>query len=644
MRAPSRLALLGLVLLGVGTLTVLFRGPLSSTLRPLTAPSEDTVVENVRTFAALYGYVRYFHPSDAAAETDWNRFAIHGAQTVKDASSQAELQSDLETLFEPLAPTVQLYQTGTEPPEPPDLLIPSDTAKLGLVVWQHRGIGFNRENVPRRHHSALDSSKTYRSIRLHRPPDREPLFEARPNPGEVVTKSLGRGLSAQVPLVLYGDEDQTLRPEDAPSPAALRDTIGQVDVPVLETNEALRLANVTIAWNVFQHFYPYFEVVDTDWDEVLPRSLSRALKDESKREFLQTLRGMIAQIEDGHGRVRGKALPPQEHISLPFVRAEEEVVVANMDTTAGGSPCPNPGDVVISVDGTPVNERLQDVKKYISGSPQWKDYQSLQALGRGEAGTSVRLALRRDETRVECDVSRARSRDRSNFSIRPEAITERSRSERSREVSQEALQKTYYVDLTRAGWSEIQEKMGELARAEGVIFDLRGYPTDEGAREILHHLSADTLRSSRWQVPQTIYPDRKRIAGYDTSGRWVISPERPQIEGDVVFLTDVRALSYAESVMGIVEHYDFATIVGQTTAGTNGNINPFLLPGGYQVTWTGMRVRKHDGSQHHLVGIQPDVPVERTIEGVRSGTDDVLQKALEVLQKDDPTDNKRSSR
>jgi C-terminal processing protease CtpA/Prc len=629
------------LLVGGLILAYTYRSQLTVGLGTVSGPSQDTVVENVRTFAKLYGYVRYFHPSDAAAKTDWSKFAVYGVRKVKDASSRKELQTELDSLFRPIAPTVQLYRTGTKPPKPSDLLIPSDTAKLGLVAWQHRGIGFDRENVPRWHRSSSDSGGTYRSIRLHRPPGRAPLFEARPEPGEVVTRSLGRGLSAQIPLALYSDGNQMLRPEDAPSPAALRDTLRQVDVPVLDSNEALRLANVTIAWNVFQHFYPYFEVVDADWAEVLRRSLQRALEDDSKRDFLQTLRRLVAQLEDGHGNVRGEALPPEGYIPVRLIRAEGEVIVAYTDTTAGS--CPNPGDVVLSVDGTPVNERLQDVKKYISGSPQWKAHQALQSLGRGEPGTSVRLTLRRDEKRVECDVSRVQNRDRSNFSIRPEAITELSRSEFAQDVSQDALQNTYYVDLTRASWPEIQKKMDELARAEGVVFDLREHPNDKGGKNILHHLSTDTLRSARWQVPQITYPDQKRIAGLYRS-RWTLPPKKPHIAGKIVFLTDARALSYAESVLGIVEHYDFATIVGQTTAGANGNTNPFLLPGGYQVNWTGMRVRKHDGSQHHLVGIKPDVPVKRTIEGVRSGEDEVLQKALEMLQEDNPTDEKRRSR
>jgi hypothetical protein len=35
--------------------------------------------ENLNAFAKAYGYVKYFHPSDEASGTDWNRFAIYGA-------------------------------------------------------------------------------------------------------------------------------------------------------------------------------------------------------------------------------------------------------------------------------------------------------------------------------------------------------------------------------------------------------------------------------------------------------------------------------------------------------------------------------------------------------------------------------------
>ena len=105
-----------------------------------------------------------------------------------------------------------------------------------------------------------------------------------------------------------------------------------------------------------------------------------------------------------------------------------------------------------------------------------------------------------------------------------------------------------------------------------------------------------------------------------------------ELDGKVVFITDGRAISYAESFMGFIEYYRLAEIVGQPTAGTNGNVNFFNLPGGFRVTWTGMKVVKHDGSQHHLIGIQPTVPVHRTIRGVQEERDEFLEKAIEIIQ------------
>lgn len=82
--------------------------------------------------------------------------------------------------------------------------------------------------------------------------------------------------------------------------------------------------------------------------------------------------------------------------------------------------------------------------------------------------------------------------------------------------------------------------------------------------------------------------------------------------------------------MSFIEHYQLATIVGQPTAGTNSNVNPFTLPGGYHLRWTGMKLLKHNGSRLLSVGILPHVYVEKTIKGVRENRDEFLEKTLEI--------------
>jgi hypothetical protein len=120
---------------------------------------------------------------------------------------------------------------------------------------------------------------------------------------------------------------------------------------------------------------------------------------------------------------------------------------------------------------------------------------------------------------------------------------------------------------------------------------------------------------------------------WDTGGRWSLQPAQPRLPKNIAFLTDGRAISYAESWMGIVEAYKLGAIVGETTAGTNGNINNFRLPGDYGVTFTGMKVLKHDGTRHHGVGIAPTVPVSPTLAGIRAGRDEQLEKAIEILER-----------
>jgi C-terminal processing protease CtpA/Prc len=123
-----------------------------------------------------------------------------------------------------------------------------------------------------------------------------------------------------------------------------------------------------------------------------------------------------------------------------------------------------------------------------------------------------------------------------------------------------------------------------------------------------------------------------RSAGWLSMG-WDLRPAAPHVGGRRVFLTDARAISYAESVMGYVADRKLGTIVGGATAGTNGNVATFDVPGGFRISFTAMRVTGHDGQKpHHLVGIRPDVPVEPTIAGLRAGRDELLERALELAR------------
>jgi C-terminal processing protease CtpA/Prc len=187
----------------------------------------------------------------------------------------------------------------------------------------------------------------------------------------------------------------------------------------------------------------------------------------------------------------------------------------------------------------------------------------------------------------------------------------------------------FYVDIDRITDDDFRAAFNRLAAARGIVFDLRGHPN--GSLIVPKHLASEPLRSPRFHVPLVTRPDRLGMRFEDVSQTY--SNSTPRLTARAVFLTDGRAVSYAETYMSLVEHHHLAEIVGSPTAGTNGDINPFVLPGGYNVWWTGLRVLKQDGSRHHGVGIQPTVPFSRTLKGVIDGRDELLERAVEVVSR-----------
>jgi C-terminal processing protease CtpA/Prc len=570
-------------------------------------PLRGRAPENLVAFTKLLGYVRYFHPSDEAAATDWQRFAVDGVKSVEDAKDAAELAERLEKLFKAIAPTVSVFPTGKPPAGAAEVTPPKDDPSPTFLAWYHVGVGTGG-TAP----SVYSSERVSKLPKARVPNGKQPAL---PDPAKPFSADLGGGVSCSVPLALYVDDKGTLpHPPAPPKPAGWSKPDGFI---LTGNDRSTRLAAVALAWNVFQHFYPYFDVVKTDWPAELRTALEKAATDTDERAFLDTLRRLVAGLHDGHGNVflpggADKFYPP-----LRWDWIEDRLVVTRVAPKGAGDL--KPGDVVTKINGRPAAEALADKEQLISAAtPQFKRYRALLELAEGEKDSKLTLDLQPASGEAK-SVRVRRSLDGGAFidlqEPRPAKV-------------EEIKTGIVYVDLSRITDKDFNEAVPKLAEAKGIIFDLRGYPSRVSTAPI-SHLIDKPVTSAQWNIPIVVYPDRKDMA-FNTSN-WTVKPQEPRFEAKVAFLTDGQAISYAETYLGIIEHYKLAAIVGAPTAGTNGNINPFTLPGGYRVIWTGMKVLKHDGSPHHGVGIQPTEPVARTIRGVAQGRDEVLERAIKVV-------------
>jgi C-terminal processing protease CtpA/Prc len=559
--------------------------------RPLT----EQGMRNAIAFTRLLGYVRYFHPSDQVAIADWDKFAIDGMRRVEPCKGPQQLANALEALFRPVAPTVQVFLKGTQPAMPAGLVPPVGAVRLKLVSWRHYGVGQGNGSSP------------YRSERVF--VDWSAVTPVASDPDQVFSADLGAGVSARVPLKLYADPTGTLLASAEGLKFAGHERISGND-------RSTRLAAVALAWNVFQHFYPYFDVVETDWPHALVAALTTAATDADEGAFVDTLRRLVTALHDGHGRVTHPRLIDRSHaLPLAWALVEDKLVITHVVGQAAEAGF-KPGDSVVEVDGESIEKTLARMRTLISSAtPQYARHILARELRSGPDGSVVRLKVQSQDGKQR-EAALRRIATGAADEPRPATVAELEPG-----IS--------YVDLDRATEVDFKAALPQLAEAKVVIFDFRGYPK---MFDVFAHLSDQTMLCAIWQVPISTKPDHQGVAEYDTSGRWDVPPELPRLKGRLIFLIDGRAISAAETAMGIVEAYRLADIVGEPTAGTNGNVNPFTVPGGYVLTWTGMRVLKHDGSRHHGVGILPTHPVNRTIKGITERRDEFLEKALELAR------------
>jgi hypothetical protein len=610
-------------------------------------------LENLIAFTRLLGYVRHFHPADQTQATDWGTFTVTAVPEVEGAGNAEQLAATLERLFRPIAPTVRVFVTGRRPGLPPELAPPA-TDGLRLIACEHHGLG----GPP----GAREPTKTiYRSARSKFDPQDGNLPEWLAAPNAPWEADLGGGVSCLVPLTLYADGKGTLPHVPAPASAA-----GAAVRPVFTGNDrSTRLADVALAWSVLQHIYPYFDVVQTDWNAALAAALTTAATDQDERAFLDTLRRLMAELQDGHARVshpcdRSWAMPPlaweriEEHLVITAVEAPSSQAAETVDL--------RPGDVVVAIDGRPVKQVVDEAEALVSGAtPQWRRWRTITDLYRGEAGQPLKLTVLRRSDGADLApregaapaeprlAGRLALPTRGNPSpagtVGPEGMLEFTvlvqRSLRGEPVAGPQPEKLaevrsgiFYVDVERITDADLQAATPKLARARGVIYDFRGYPSHWSPQALFGPLIDQKVESPQWHVPFVTRPDRQDLRFERVPG-WVLTPSEPHIAGRRAFLIDGRAISYAESCLGIIENYKLGELVGEPTAGTNGNVNHASLPGGYMVAWTGMKVLKHDGSQHHGIGILPTIPVHRTIAGVRAGRDELLERAIEAVSATD---------
>ena len=396
----------------------------------------------------------------------------------------------------------------------------------------------------------------------------------------------------------------------------------QMKYPSLE----YRLLAAFRIWNIVHYFYPYKHLMGEDWSAVLREFIPRFEQSKDALEYSLTVAEMMTRVHDSHSYLNGDVLNEYFGTGYPPIRVrliENSLLVTHFyDETLAKSAGLEIGDIILKVDGEDAKARFERYAKYISAStPQSNLNIAALSFMNGKDNSVVTLTVRDPNKKVK-EIKLPR---------KFEDYTTLYHRERSGDMIKLLPGNIGYVDLDRLPSEMVDEMLERFKNTRAIIFDMRGYPNNAywtlpqrlTAKQdvavafietpLVGQIPAANSSESFWQ---TIFPA--------APGKWIY-------KGKTVMLIDERSVSQSEHTGLFLRAANGTKFIGSRTAGADGELTTFSVPGGIGTGFSGQSVRFPDGKQLQRIGLVPDVEVKPTIKGIQEGRDEVLERAIQYL-------------
>jgi carboxyl-terminal processing protease len=385
-------------------------------------------------------------------------------------------------------------------------------------------------------------------------------------------------------------------------------------------DEGFRLLTLFRYWNIIEYFFPYKYVADQNWDDVLAEMIPKFRDAKSLSEYHLAVVELIAKVDDSHAEVSAEYAPEifgSYFIPGQFEIIDNKAVITDYynDSLARVNDI-RVGDVIHRVDGEMIEDIIERKSKYICGSNKATKLRGFRnAVFNGETD-KVEITFERNGILQEKQVKRYEYRDFGYTGIHKESKWK---------IMKDNIG---YVDLGILEIPDVALMMESLLKCKAIIFDVRNYPNGT-MDEIANYLNSAPRPYAKFTLPDMTYPGKYYWLDGDSAGRH----NRNSYAGQVVLLVNEHTQSYGEFTVMALQTANNAIVVGSQTAGADGNIIFIDLPGKIETRITGIGVFYPDGKETQRIGIVPDAEVKLTIEGIRKGKDEVLEKAIAYIEK-----------
>lgn len=380
------------------------------------------------------------------------------------------------------------------------------------------------------------------------------------------------------------------------------------------SDDGYRLLSLYRYWNMIQYFYPYRNLLDESWDSTLYNFIPKILESENELTYKLSLLDLIAKINDTHANIwsddsvlndfLGKRIAPIEIKSI-----DDKIIVTKIfDEFPSGSI--KVGDVIRKVDDITIEALMADKIKYCPASNKaTKLRDCVKRILRTNKNT---LTLTLDDGRkitVDCV-------DFRKIIYRIDDVP-------SHQLIHGDIGYIYPGTLKKG---EILEIMQDFSNTKGLIIDLRCYPSDFIVFSLGNYLVpkpsdfVSFTNCSHSEPGEFVFTHSLSVGGQNSFYR-----------KKVIVIVNEKTQSQAEYTALAFKTSPNVTVIGSTTAGADGNVSTIILPGNIKTMISGIGVYYPNGQETQRVGIVPDVVITPTINGIKEGRDELLDRAISLL-------------
>lgn len=443
------------------------------------------------------------------------------------------------------------------------------------------------------------------------------------------TSGFSRELINQLELIRKADrreESYYVKLYDAETPVA----IFKNESPYISfkyPDDGYRLLALFRFWSIYEYFSPYKNIIDKPWGEVLKEYVPKFISAKDELAYKLAVAAFVAETKDSHSEISpyewafvsfyGSFKPNVELVfidNLPVVKFSNDEII--------GINTIKKGDIIQRINNVPVAQLIKEKLPYFTASNLPTQYRKL-----------AQHFLRTNDTLINVTVSRGSKIENLKLKCYPY-------NRRNYQVPQPAdsgfkmiNNNIAYFNVERIK-TRLKSVIPLALNAKAIIIDMRAYPNPT---------------SFAWDIGKFLFQKPTSVAKYsqgsvETPGLFTYMSDEymanvkigenktDPYQGKVIVLVNEETQSLGELSAMALSGRPNTIVVGSQTAGADGTVGmPVAFPGGISTGFTQIGVYYPDEKETQRIGIVPNVKVKLTVNGIKEGKDEILEKAISLV-------------